>query len=97
MQDEPAEARLLAVGDGPDCSFVFACRDEGNRDYIDRTLLPSTVDIVSKGDPVLPQHPALLIRSYENVQMVLEPETIRLMAHWLLAAAEWLETTLEGD
>lgn len=85
------------VGDGLDCSFVIACRDDSNRDYIDQALLPSGVDIISDAESLLPQHPVLLIRAYDNVQMIMEPKTARAMAQWLLLAADWLEGALEGE
>lgn len=96
MDEDIKTARMLAVGDGRDCSFVIACRDDANREQIDATLLPDGSIIEADSDGLLPQHPALLIRSYENVQMMLDPRTARIMAQWLLAAADWLEETI-GD
>lgn len=97
MEDSRTTARVLAVGDSDDCSVLLACRNDENREYIDSVLLPDGVKIATQSDSLLPQHPAVLIRSFDNVQIMLDPIAVRAMAQWLLTAADWLEDEMEGD
>ena len=91
------QAHMLVVGDAEDsCSFILACRDDSNRVALDAVLLPDDTEIVADAEEILPHHPAVVIRSFENMQMVLCPRTIRAMAQWLLSAADWLDDVIDG-
>ena len=87
---------VLVVGNPADnASIVAACRCEENRRAVDSAVLPEALEI-EPDDSDLPQHPMVLIRTYDNVQMVMRPETLRFLGAWMAAAADWLDSRIEG-
>jgi hypothetical protein len=99
MIEEPEEfIPLLILGDpGVNPGVVAACRSDATRDMVDAVVLPDAVEIQASTDE-LPQHPMILFRTYDNVQILLDPDAVRFIGNWLMRAADWLEAAIEqGD
>lgn len=89
---------MLVVG-SPDgnAGLVAAKRCEHNRTEVDPVVLPSHLQLQAD-DEDLPQHPMVLLRTYENLQMVIDPDYLRMIGGWMMDAAEWLQDHIErGD
>lgn len=92
------EVEMLVIGN-PDgnAAFVAAKRCDHNRDAVDSVVLPSHLQLRSE-DEDLPQHPMVLLRTYDNLQMVMDPDYLRMIGGWMIDAAEWLQDHIErGD
>lgn len=95
MSEDMEATDMLVVG-SPDGNpgLVAARRSDDNREFVDAAVLPPTLAIDSTDDD-MPQHPAVLIRTYENVQMVMNPEMLRWIGNWMLQSADWLQDMID--
>lgn len=86
---------MLVIG-SPDgnAGFVAARRCEANREYVDPVMLPPAIELASDQED-LPQHPMVLLRTYENLQMLMDPDYLRVIGAWMLDAADWLEDLID--
>lgn len=92
------EVEMLVIGSPEgNASFVAAKRCDHNRTAVDAVILPSHLKL-QPAEEGLPQHPMVLLRTYENVQMVMDPDYLRMIGDWMAEAAEWLQDHIErGD
>lgn len=94
-EDDGPLAAMLVVGNPEgNAGFVAALRNEANREIVDDALVAGFGEIQTP-EPDKPQHPMVVFRTYENLQLVMDPDLLRLVGAWMLEAADWLEDEIE--
>jgi hypothetical protein len=92
--DDPVAAMLVIGSPEGNAGLVAALRNEANREIVDDALVAGIGEIQSP-DTGKPQHPMVVLRTYENLQLVMDPDILRMIGAWMLEAAEWLEDEIE--